>query len=170
MSLCLLGLNEGAFLVQYTRSWSDIPNPITPHWITFWEELVKTWSMRVAVLIVLLVGTEISCSREKEIIYIRNIAYFINFWQKAIYIYVNKMHSSFLKDIPFIPALIFAKAIWITVKVVSRKITIMNESKWSKLSFWIPWTGPGLRFISQESISRILQKDPYLSKWIFDKA
>ena len=60
-------------------------------------------------------------------VYIRNIVYFINFWQKAIYIYVNKVHSSFCKDIPFIPALIFAKAVWIIVKVVSRKITIMKR-------------------------------------------
>ena len=36
---------------------------------------------------------------------------FINFWQKAIYIYANKAHSSIFKDIPFISAHIFPKAI-----------------------------------------------------------
>ena len=66
MSLHLLGLSEGVFLLQYTRSWSDILNLITPHWLTFWEKLVKIWSMGVAVFPVILAGTEISCSREKE--------------------------------------------------------------------------------------------------------
>ena len=66
MSLCLLGLSEGVFLVQYTRLWSDIPDSITLHCLAFWEELAKTWFMRVAVLIVTLVGIEISYSREEE--------------------------------------------------------------------------------------------------------
>ena len=66
MSLCLLSLSKGVFLVQYTRLWSDTPNSIIPRWLTFWEELVKTWSMRLAVLLVTLVGIKTSCSREKE--------------------------------------------------------------------------------------------------------
>ena len=39
------------------------------------------------------------------------IAHFIIFWQKAIYIYVNKVHCPFFKDISVIPAHIFAKDI-----------------------------------------------------------
>ena len=37
------------------------------------------------------------------------IAHFINFWQKAIYVYVNKVHSSFFKDIPVITVHIFSQ-------------------------------------------------------------
>ena len=81
ISFCLLGKSEGAFLLQYTRSWSDISNLNKMHWLTFWEELVNTWSMRVAtlvsstlaVLLATLVSSltsyfsiEISCSKEKE--------------------------------------------------------------------------------------------------------
>ena len=64
--MCLLSLSEGVFFVQYTRPWSDIPTSITAHWLTFWEELVKTSCMKVAVLLVTLVCIEISCSRETK--------------------------------------------------------------------------------------------------------
>ena len=33
---------------------------------TFWKELFKTWSMRLGVSLVILVGIKISCSRKKE--------------------------------------------------------------------------------------------------------
>ena len=68
ISLSLLGLSEVVFLVEYARWLSDIdiPNSITPHWLTFWEELLKTWSVRATVLLVTVIGIEMSCSREKK--------------------------------------------------------------------------------------------------------
>ena len=42
-----------------------IPNSITPPSLTFWEELVITLSM-IAVLLVKLVGIDVSCSTKKE--------------------------------------------------------------------------------------------------------
>ena len=68
ISLSLLGLSEVVLLVEYARSLSDIdiPNSITPHWLTFWEELLKTWSVRATVLLVTVIGIEMSCSREKK--------------------------------------------------------------------------------------------------------
>ena len=74
------------------------------------------------------------------------------------------------KDIPFISAHIFAKAILIIVKAVSKKGTSMKRKYVKQIFILIPCTGTGLRFIPQESISIILRKDPYLPKWIFDKA
>ena len=61
----LLSSGEGAFLVQHTRSWW-IPNSTTLDLLIFWEELVKTWSMSVALLLVTLLGIEKKCSKEKE--------------------------------------------------------------------------------------------------------
>ena len=50
--------------IQYIKSWSDKLILITADWIILWGEFVKTWSMKVAVLSVILVGTDINCSKE----------------------------------------------------------------------------------------------------------
>ena len=66
MLLCLLGLSDGLFLVQCAISWSDIPNSITPHWLIFWKELVKTRPTKVEILLVTLVGIELVIPRKGE--------------------------------------------------------------------------------------------------------
>ena len=58
MSVCLL--SGGAFLA---RSWSIYLIQLLRFDLLF---EIKTWSIRVAVWLVAIIGREISCSREKE--------------------------------------------------------------------------------------------------------
>ena len=88
-----------------------------------------------------------------------HVAHFINFWQKAIYIYVSKVDSSFFEFILVIPVHIFTKVIYIIVKLVFGKTIIMKRKLVKEIFILNSMHWRRLRFIFQERISEIKNKN-----------
>ena len=88
-----------------------------------------------------------------------HVAHFINFWQKAIYICVSKVDSSFFEFILVIPVHIFTKVIYIIVKPVFGKTIIMKRKLVKEIFILNSMHWLRLRFIFQERISEIKNKN-----------
>ena len=102
----------------------------------------------------------ITYSNNRSAGYIRHIAHFINFWEKAINIYVNKVHSSFFKNILFIPAQIFYKATYIIVNALSRKNTIMKQKYVKQIFIWNSMNWPWINIYIPTEYKQNLAKTP----------